>query len=186
MFDLVRPTRVAGAIEIYDGAFSNCQRIIDVINNMPNSFDRALVGDGQVSDKRTSDAAGVDLTSLRNPTVIFEFGRTLFGYLDDYGKRYSVGFSSLEPASLNRYEIGQEYKAHADDGPGHPRVISALIYMNDVEQGGETVFPLFGESVSPKEGRLVIFPSNYAYVHEARPPLAGVKYSLAVWATPVP
>lgn len=184
MFDLIKPNRIAGAIEVYDDVFTNCAEIIEIVERS-HDWQRAEVGNGQVSEKRTNDAAYINFNALTNETKVYEFGRTLFKYLDAYGKRYDVGFSGLEPACINKYEIGQEYKAHADDGPGFSRVISALIYMNDVAEGGETRFTLFDESVRPKRGRLVIFPSNYAYVHEALAPISGVKYSMAVWTNRV-
>lgn len=190
MFNSIRPDRVAGAIEIYDNAFDTCDEVLELISRKGNRvWSRALVGGSgdrsEESNKRTNDAAFIDFTSLANPVPIYIFGQRLYKYLDEYGKKYQVGFSRIEPACINKYKVGQEYKAHADDGPGYSRVISALIYMNDVEKGGETHFPLFDVTVQPKKGRLVIFPSNYAYLHEARPPISGIKYSMAVWTTPI-
>ena len=189
VFDLVQPERCAGAIEIYDNAFNNCDEILALIYAKGEGvWSRARVGATDVigveSKTRTNDMAFIEFLSLTNPVPVYEFGQRLYRYLDSYGKRYQVAFSKIEAACMNRYEINQEYKAHADDGPGHDRVISALVYMNDVPEGGETYFPLFDVSVEPKQGRLVIFPSNYAYLHEARPPSSGVKYSMAIWTTP--
>lgn len=186
MFSAIRPERFAGAIDVYDNAFDTCDEIMELVQRKGNNaWSRAQVGMGEESNKRTNDATFIDFASLKNPVPVYKFGQKLYNYLDEYGKRYQVGFSQMEPACINRYEVGQEYKAHADAGPGHDRVISALIYMNDVEAGGETHFPLFDVTVQPKKGRLVIFPSNYAYLHEARPPTSGVKYSMAVWTTPI-
>jgi predicted 2-oxoglutarate/Fe(II)-dependent dioxygenase YbiX len=187
MFSLAKPKRIAGAIEVYEDAFHNCTEIINVIERNPTEYpwQRAETGGGDITDKRTSDSTFINFSALTNPTVVYEFGRTLYQYLDAYGKRYDVGFSQIEAACLNKYDVDEEYKPHADDGPGMPRVISALIYMNDVKDGGETRFTLFDEEVKPKAGRLVIFPSNYAYIHQALPPKSGVKYSMAVWTTPV-
>lgn len=184
---LVLPRRMAGAIEIFDNAFQaqDCEKILQIIVS-DGDWNRASVGkDSDIDEIRTNDAKYVHLNSFKNDSAIWEFGKVLYDYLDDYGTRYDVGFSGIEAACINRYDVGQRYKAHADDGPGCPRVISALIYMNDVEEGGETHFPLFDVTVQPKKGRLVIFPSNYAYLHEARPPTSGVKYSMAVWTTPI-
>lgn len=185
MFDVARPTRVAGAIDIIDDAFdaSACQRLLNLVERgHATDWQRAAVGEVEtISDVRTSDAVFLDFGLLTNPLPVYAFGQRLFHYLDDYGRRYSVKFSSMEAACINRYEVGQSYKAHSDAGPGFPRIISGLVYLNDVESGGETYFPLFDVAVQPKAGRLVIFPSNYAYQHEARPPLEGTKYSLALW-----
>lgn len=184
MFDLVQPKRIAGAIEIYDNAITNCDEILSLIRSGDSQdWVRAQVGPGEISDVRTNDALFIDLVSLSNPVVIYKFAQKIHKYLDSYGKRYQVGFSGMEAACLNRYQEGQEYLLHSDAGPGHNRVISALLYMNDVESGGETKFPFFNETIFPKKGRLVIFPSDYAYSHEAKPPLHGEKYSLAIWTT---
>lgn len=181
MFDLVRPLRVAGAIDIIDNAFGNCDEVLELLTRQKNWM-RSTVDGSEVTEDRTSDVLFVDFYRLDNHVMLFEFAKKLYQYLDDYGKRYNVGFAGLEPGSLNRYSPGQMYRIHSDDGPLNPRTISALVYMNDVKGGGQTRFPLFGETVEPKKGRLVIFPSNYAYQHEALPPTKGIKYSLAVWA----
>lgn len=186
MTDLVSPTRVAGAIEIFDNAFNTCDLILEIINARRDAWRRSFVGaDAAISHARTSDSAFLEFGSLNNPVPVYEFGQLVWQYLDDYARRYAISFAGIEPACINRYQPGQEYLLHADDGPAHPRIISALIYLNDVPEGGETHFPLFNETVSPMKGRLVIFPSNYAYVHEARPPKRGLKYSMAIWTTPV-
>ena len=87
----------------------------------------------------------------------------------------------MEHMNVNKYLPGERYHAHADAGPGQNREISALVYLNDVAEGGQTEFIYQGVSVWPKVGRLVIFPSNYAYAHAAHPPTSGTKYSAAFW-----
>ena len=55
------------------------------------------------------------------------------------------------------------------------------IYLNDVEDGGETEFLHFSKRVKPKRGRIVIWPSAFPYVHRGNPPLSGEKYILTSW-----
>jgi hypothetical protein len=179
---LVQPLLMAGAIEVYDNAFDPDSALFRRLMDS-ETWERAKVGtDNVVSEVRTSSNYFLSLSSLSNPVDVFMFGRTLYAYLNDYGKRYDVAFAGIEDVCINRYEPGQSYRKHSDAGPGYNRVISALVYLNDVASGGETVFTLFDEAVTPRAGRLVIFPSNYAYAHEARPPAMGIKYSLAAWA----
>ena len=55
------------------------------------------------------------------------------------------------------------------------------IYLNDVEDGGETEFLHFSKRVKPKTGRIVIWPAAFPYVHRGNSPLSGEKYILTSW-----
>lgn len=72
------------------------------------------------------------------------------------------------------------YVEHVDSAPSDyrsvTRVLAALFYLNDVEVGGETSFEDFGVSVSPREGRLVLFPALWTHTHKAEVPLSDDKW----------
>lgn len=121
---------------------------------------------------------------------------------------------------LLRYQQGQEYKPHFDYfdvqtqqkhiGSAGNRVATVVMYLSDVEEGGETYFPNAegGErSVKPKKGDAVLFwdytPGPYLFpfhsasqllthscldgkpdplsLHGGRPVIKGVKWSLTRW-----
>lgn len=66
---------------------------------------------------------------------------------------------------LLNYQYKQEYKPHYDFFPdgeptlqfGGQRAISVVIYLCDVVEGGETIFPRLGISVKPKKGSALFF-----------------------------
>ena len=62
-----------------------------------------------------------------------------------------------------------------------PRAFVFSIYLNDVEEGGETEFLHFSKRVKPKTGRIVIWPAGFPYVHRGNPPLSGEKYIITSW-----
>jgi len=73
---------------------------------------------------------------------------------------------------------------HIEHGPGfdnEPRAFVYSVYLNDVEEGGETEFLHFSKRVKPKKGRVVIWPAGFPYVHRGNPPLSGEKYILTSW-----
>ena len=73
---------------------------------------------------------------------------------------------------------------HIEHGRGfsnEPRAFVFSIYLNDVEEGGETEFLHFSKRVKPKKGRIVIWPASFPYVHRGNPPLSGEKYILTSW-----
>ena len=73
---------------------------------------------------------------------------------------------------------------HVEHGKGFEHLSRAFvfsIYLNDVEEGGETEFLHFSKRVQPKTGRIVIWPAGFPYVHRGNPPLSGEKYILTSW-----
>jgi len=55
------------------------------------------------------------------------------------------------------------------------------IYLNDVEEGGETEFLYQSLRVKPKKGTLCIFPAYFTHTHRGNPPLSGGKYIATSW-----
>ena len=73
---------------------------------------------------------------------------------------------------------------HVEHGKGfenEPRAFVFSIYLNDVEDGGETEFLHFSKRVKPKTGRIVIWPAAFPYIHRGNSPLSGKKYILTSW-----
>lgn len=99
-----------------------------------------------------------------------------------------------------RYGPGQEYKVHCDYFPaqasywplmrecGGQRVWTTMIYLCDVEEGGETEFPRLGIKVPPRRGTLLIWNNmrpdgspNGETIHAALPVVRGTKYVVTKW-----
>lgn len=103
-------------------------------------------------------------------------------YVNDYCSKYEINIHFDEGYTLLRYKGGQEYKAHCDYAPHNPRHLSALILLNPTEyKGGGTYFTHFDEMVKPDKPSLVLFPSQWAYAHQAMPVISGTKYAIVTW-----
>jgi len=165
--------------EVIDNAIKDCESIIEYAEYQ--GFDRSVIGINLVpSESRTSSTCYIPIHNFDNPPEVYNMNKRVYDEVGAYAAAYGVELTQIEDASIQRYEPGQHYDSHVDAGPGQPRVISALVYLNDTD-GGETHFNNFEFSIEPKEGRLVIFPSNFIYRHEALPPNSGVKYAAAYW-----
>lgn len=105
-----------------------------------------------------------------------------------------------ETAQGQRYRPGEQYKAHHDffhagqdywtnEAPrGGQRTWTAMIYLNEPKQGGETEFPLLDVAIKPQAGTLVMWNNiasdgtpNMKTLHAAKPVIAGVKHVITKW-----
>lgn len=99
-----------------------------------------------------------------------------------------------------RYRAGQEFKEHCDwfdcrarywdseESRGGQRSWTAMVYLNDVEAGGDTDFPRVGVRITPERGMLVLWNNalpdgtvNDDTLHAATPVERGVKYVITKW-----
>ena len=102
--------------------------------------------------------------------------------------------SMLEPLQEVKYEPGEYYRPHNDyynecetweSGNRHH---TFLVYLNDVEAGGETAFPRLNLTVSPIKYAALVFNNvldsgepDERTQHEGVAPTAGVKHAINGW-----
>lgn len=105
-----------------------------------------------------------------------------------------------EPIQILHYEPGGEYKPHFDyfdpKQPGNEQVLrqggqriaTLVMYLNDVEAGGSTVFPEVGIDVLPRKGSAVYFAYcsetgvlDPRSLHGGSPVGAGEKWIATKW-----
>jgi Rps23 Pro-64 3,4-dihydroxylase Tpa1-like proline 4-hydroxylase len=70
------------------------------------------------------------------------------------------------------------FRWHADSvgKSAASRVIAMILYLNDVEKGGETEFYHQDIKVVPKAGNLLLFPAGWNYMHCGNKPESNDKY----------
>ena len=159
-------------------------RLIDQ-NRRPST----LLSDNPDKNFRTSDSCDMDRWS---PDVrpIDESIAALLGIDPNQG----------ETMQGQRYAPGQQFRAHHDyfhegesyyaevSRQGGQRTWTAMIFLNDVAEGGATWFPQAGVKVAPKRGLLLAWNNmsldgspNDKTLHEGMPVVDGVKYIVTKW-----
>jgi len=103
------------------------------------------------------------------------------GALDSYGqdKLYYTSLKIQKTLPTEGYHVW--HLEHSSGFNNEPRAFVYSVYLNDVEEGGETEFLHFSKRVKPKKGRIVIWPAAFPYVHRGNSPLSGEKYILTSW-----
>ena len=102
-----------------------------------------------------------------------------------------------ERAQIQHYKIGNEFKSHWDwfdpklekeyYDKGQ-RTWTFMVYLNDVDEGGETYFNRLDLSITPKLGRAVVWANlnsngevDYDTQHAGTPIKQGEKYIITKW-----
>lgn len=97
-----------------------------------------------------------------------------------YGVRWPFADTGYEIA---RYEPPHDHCNPHFDGGVVTRLTSVIVYLNDVDEGGETVFIRQGVRAKPRRGSALLFPPTYTHPHYAPPPLSGPRYVIVTWFT---
>jgi len=175
---------IAPSIKVITNLIDYSDRMIEIAKSAPDSAWRdSGFGDQFKYDNSVRRSREISIPySLDKPKIFFEFAQAIHSAAKSYAMENNFTFSHMEEINILEYQESEGFfDIHSDSGPSFPRSMSALLYLNDVEDGGETWFDKFGLMIKPEKGKLVLFPANYAYTHQALPPKTGKKYVAVTW-----
>lgn len=116
--------------------------------------------------------------------------RMLGFYQQRCGIKFFPDKVGLEEVRMKRYEANDkdQFGWHADVGDyaSARRFLVMFFYLNDVEEGGETIFEdrvndNLNLTIKPKQGRMVLFPPMWMYPHKGCKPISGPKYIVSTY-----
>ena len=105
--------------------------------------------------------------------ILWEFG------LKDYQKDRLILFldPSRDPLGGGFHDWHYE-TMHVNSSK---RSFVVQMYLNTIDEGGETEFLYINKRVKAKEGRVVIFPAAYTHTHRGNPAIGQDKYLITSW-----
>ncbi|WP_019515131.1 2OG-Fe(II) oxygenase [Sphingomonas sp. Mn802worker] len=166
---------------------ATCDHLVALIERQRRPS--TLLSDTGKSANRTSDSCDMDRTAPDIRAV----------------DELIAGALGLDPAhgetmQGQRYAPGQHFRTHHDyfhegesywprmQASGGQRTWTAMIYLNEVEEGGATWFPQGGVRAVPRRGMLLAWNNmeadgrpNTRTLHEGMPVVEGVKYIVTKW-----
>ncbi len=105
-------------------------------------------------------------------------------YIEHFPILKTAPTASIFSCRLQQTPIGGGYHiwhAEATDKINTSRIIAWMLCLNDVTEGGETEFLYQHRRVTPKKGRIIIWPAGFTHVHRGNTPLSNEKYILTGW-----
>ena len=170
-------------VKIYDNVIDeeSCKGLIEKFEELQNKHEIVNIED---KEDRISFNQIVLTKSEEWKTVNDEMMKLFQAYIVQYKKECNISEQmwpekyGYETIRMKRYLANDydrfDYHVDVMDYATARRFLAFFIYLNDVEEGGETEF-LFGR-VKPKMGRLVMFPPLWPWEHAGRKPVSGTKY----------
>lgn len=164
-----------------------CAALIDRIDSERRPSE--IVDDIGIANFRTSETCDLDWRD----SIVGDVDRKIAVLL-------GLSLDASEPLQGQRYAPGQEFKPHTDtfepggydfylhtSGSGQ-RTWTAMIYLNEPEDGGATRFKTIGKTVQPETGKLLAWNNllsdgrpNPATLHQGMKVRRGTKYVLTKW-----
>lgn len=172
-------------IRVYDNTLDSqtCRHYINLIENSSKRIGGFMNKDSQRiidTDVKLSEDLNFSLLFPKETQdLLLLFSDTLKKYENDINN--SLNIQSCEYFVGRVYRKGKgHYKQHIDcySSKTITRCLSILLYLNDVNKGGELKFSNQDISIKAKEGRIIIFPSYWMYKHGASVPLDTDRYMI--------
>ena len=105
-----------------------------------------------------------------------------------YANKYSYILDTKKHAirllKIQKTEVGGGYHTWHTENTSlelSGRLLAFTLYLNDIDDGGETEFLYYPKRVTPKTGKLVMWPAGFTHTHRGNPPLKDTKYILTGW-----
>ena len=110
--------------------------------------------------------------------------------VDEYKQRYPVLNEISDWKLCNHYNIQRYYPTEGyfaphveNDGESHNirRMMVWMIYLNTLNFGGGTRFPYFNKTIKAEEGKVVLWPAYWNYLHHGVVHKSKTKYIATGW-----
>lgn len=167
-------------IKVYDNVFSEseCKNLIDAFDEGEQEF---------IDEQKCPQFHQVTLDESKSKQIVMSLFDHINRYVDSnnihdymFPEKYAY-----ELVRIKRYrpEYDDQFTDHVDVNDHHTsrRFLSFIIYLNDVDEGGETYFVNLKKKIRPKCGRLVVFPPLWMFPHRGNPVVSNTKYILSTY-----
>jgi prolyl 4-hydroxylase len=174
-------------IRVYDNALdhSTCDFLIKLFDD--NEDEHEIVENNRKPNftqfnltKNISISTHVENAHNLLISNVFSYKKEYYNFVDE---RCFPKEHAFEQFRIKRYlnNDDQAFDCHVDvvDYDTSRRFLSFLWYLNDVEEGGETIFSDL--RIKPSTGKLVVFPPLWMFPHIGKSPISNSKYILSTY-----
>jgi hypothetical protein len=187
--------KIENFIGVFENAFNSefCNETIEFYNNMEKAgftYSESGLNDG---GKLSKDSDSLSLTSIKTikpSSEIHKFFLDIFwdSIYPEYKKKYGI-LDTTDRHQIYETKIQKtlvaggfhEWHYEASGKPENNRLLNVQLYLNTVDEGGETEFLYAQKREKAIQGKLLIYPSSMTHTHRGNTPLSNDKYILNGW-----
>ena len=175
----------------------------EMINNYLNYFnkceeqgavysrneDEMLVSDNAIDTIKGSQGSfkpstNVAMTYTNKPFIDMFFKDVYPLYTQKYSYLKQLSTHNILEVKIQKTKTGEGYHHwHCENAAmkARNRILAFMVYLNDVDEGGETEFLYQKCRFKPEKNTLLVWPSQFTHVHRGNPPLSNDKYIITGW-----
>ena len=164
-----------------------CKKTIDQLNTIEWQrhafYNNSTEKNRQHKNEPLTNIEFVDseLTNLVNDLVYSYLKKLNFSWFKHCKKYTQLKFIKYDQSSRMKLHCDHIHSIFSSDEHKGVPILSIICLLNDDYEGGELVF--FEDKIlTPSQGDVIIFPSNFLFPHEVKPITKGIRYSVVSWS----
>jgi len=165
-----------------------CDLIINFFEKNTLLHRQGLVGEKLDPTRKKS----TDLFLSKSDWIYSHFKEQLNDSIKKYKNKYPfidnglIHWNISNGFKIQRYNPKEGYFYLHCENDGYPgqiqkRVLSWMIYLNDVKDGGYTEFPYQNKKIQPRCGDIIIWPAYFTHPHRGIKSNTQTKYIVTGW-----
>jgi len=173
-------------IDNYVNYFNKCEEQGAVY---PRKENETLASDSAIDTIKGSQgefeaSTNVAMTYTNKPFIDLFFKEVYPLYTQKYSYLKTLATHNILEVKIQKTKIGEGYHHwHCENAEmkARNRILAFMVYLNDVDEGGETEFLYQKCRFKPEKNTLMVWPSQFTHIHRGNPPLSNDKYIITGW-----
>jgi prolyl 4-hydroxylase len=184
--EIIANRKTESCVREYDRVVSKewCNKVIDLFEqSKTNTFDDERKSFTELDIECKEEFKDIKETYIR----VLKQNLQHFMKEVNIEKHHLPPLIDMENIRIKKYVANDKdvFKDHVDvlrsQGPSAKRFLVFIMYLSDVEEGGETSIPRYKIKCKPKAGKLLMFPPFWTHPHQGEKVIKGTKYQIMTY-----
>ena len=168
-----------------------CKNIVNFFETNIDLQKDGTTGDGKKTELKKTTDINIHPNNLKEEKFVHikDYIKALHNCYLDYQDQWpflkdKINTVDIPTFNIQRYNPGDHFShIHTERSSLNSlhRVFAWMIYLNNVEDGGNTTFPYFDLTIKPEKGKLLIWPAEWTHTHCGEKVNSDVKYIMTGW-----